>query len=509
MDKKGKLYALLVGINQYQNPAVKNLEYAVADVEGLKNFMMQRMGISEDNHICLVNPTPGDLERVPIRNQMLKYLNDYSTAPMESDDTFIFYFAGHGYEKNEVQYLLTVDSNPESEELLEDTAVSIPRLRKYLKKIRAGNQLLILDACRNDPHNLERGVDANTTDGSIMARDIAVIAKDMQKRNLRKFAIITASREGQVSFEYPDGKHSWFCFNLLECLKEEPGPMVDILTLNEKIIDRMKQRAWKELPIAVSQFPDIIIMGGRLTLNLAKARTEQHKSVKKEREVNRLILDFYTGDNLRKRFYILSQQELRLGRSSQYNDIAARVYPIGEPNDKENPNWRISRNHLKIFFESEKFKLVDEGSTYGTFLNDQPVIGNKSDPLFDGDMINLGGVLSLKVNIFYNASSQRVSSLRLRRFENQPECKEEYILIVNEAMIGKNPGCCLEINDRSVSGIEARIYLDKYQFYFQNLDQHGIYSINRNKISYKEHILLNTGIILQKGEIKFEIRRHY
>ena len=359
MDKKERLYALFVGINQYQNPAVKDLEYAVADVEGLKNFMTEWMGLTGDNYISLVNPSSDDPDKIPTRKLMLEYLDDYSKAPMGADDTFIFYFAGHGYEKNEIQYLLAVDSNPKSKELLEDTAVPIPRLRKYLKKIRAGNQLLILDACRNDPHNLERGAGSNRTDGTMMARNIAVIAKDMQKRNLRKFAIITASGEGQVSYEYPKGKHSWFCYNLLECLKKEQGPLVDILTLNKKISERMRESAWKELPIAESQVPDIIIKGGNLTLPLRIYQTVRDEKVVREKTVleihvegkpNNPIINLYVEDKIKKRIYVFSDRQIKIGRSKQDNDIAARVYPLGAPNDKENPNWKISRKHLKIFF---------------------------------------------------------------------------------------------------------------------------------------------------------------
>jgi pSer/pThr/pTyr-binding forkhead associated (FHA) protein len=427
MDKKGMLYALLVGINQYQNPAVKNLEYAVADVEGLKNFMMERMGLLEDNHISLVNPSPGDLDRIPLRSLMLKYLNDYSTAPMEPDDTFIFYFAGHGYEKNETQYLLAVDSNPESEELLEDTAVSIPRLRKYLKKIQAGNQLLILDACRNDPHNLERGVNANKTDGSIMARNIAIIAKDMHKRSLRKFAIITASKEGQVSYEYPEGKHSWFCFNLLECLKEEPGPMVDILTLNEKIIDRMQQRAWKEFPGAQSQFPDIFIYGGRFLLPISTVPGVEQKEAGNKKEHSFIIEAdvFKLKDSQIVIVNLLKRNEIEIGhlKRSEFSQ---------KPNDINFRFIDISREHIVLTWKQKsRCYIKDRGSTHGTFLNGKKLDKDRDFLLGSGDRIQIGKIITYE---FVTENGHYIMKSITR------EVKKGLIMMMDEEQITDIPG---------------------------------------------------------------------
>ena len=497
MNKKERLYALFVGINHYQNPAVSDLEYAVADVEGLKNFMTARMGLSEDNCISLVNPSSDDLDKIPTRKLLLEYLDKYSKAPMGPDDTFIFYFAGHGYEKNETQYLLAVDSNPDSEELLEDTAVPIPRLRKYLKKVQAGNQLLILDACRNDPHNLERGAGSNRTDGTVMARDIAVIAKDGQKNNLRKFAIITASGEGQVSYEYPNGKHSWFCYHLLECLKNEPGPLVDMLALNEKITQRMQERAWKELPTAGAQLPHITIEGGRFTLPIeTNPKVKQGKDEKGENEIKRLIMDVINEKKRVKRFYIFPRSELKLGRSSQENDILTRVYPVGDTKDKNNPNWMISREHLKISYDNENFQLVDINSTSRTFLNGKPVTGDKGVRLSDGDVVNLGGVLNLKVNLFCDEACRHVNALRLRRIENQPEWEEEYIILLKEASIGSKDCNCLRIDWSDLKNPDGWIYLKSGQLFFKNLNNETVFSVNNKKIGVNEEFLLDNDVVV-------------
>lgn len=281
MDIKGKLYSLFVGINQYQNPAVRDLKYAAADVEGLKDFLMDRMGLTEDNLISLVCPAT-NLHKVPLRGRLLKSIDNFTKKAMAPEDTFIFYFAGHGYSKNEIHYLLTPDSDPGSEALLEDTAISIPILMKYLKNIKAGHQLLILDACRNEPMNLGRGIGSGPTDTVSIVRDITTIARDEKKKYFKRFAVLNACREGQVSLEYPEGQHSWFCYNLLETLKAHKDPVVDILSLNEKITRRMQQLAWKELPEAESQLPDISITGGRFLLYISNVPEKETEGVVKK-----------------------------------------------------------------------------------------------------------------------------------------------------------------------------------------------------------------------------------
>lgn len=170
MSATGEVYALLVGINDYKCEAVRKLQFAVADVLAFREFLRERMGIKPQNCTILSNP-------VPWKNDLLGELDAFSNHPMGSDDTFILYFAGHGFALDGASYLLTFESDPSSADLLEDTAIPLSRIARYLRRMRAGQQLLILDACRNEPSTHARGTASSCMD-AVMARDIAAMTKE-------------------------------------------------------------------------------------------------------------------------------------------------------------------------------------------------------------------------------------------------------------------------------------------------------------------------------------------
>lgn len=103
----------------------------------------------------------------------------------------LFYFAGHGIQVNGENYLIPVDADIESEADVRYEAVSAGRILDHLKL--AGNQMniIILDACRNNPFS--RSMRSETTGlarmdaptGSIMAYATAPgsVAADGEGRN--------------------------------------------------------------------------------------------------------------------------------------------------------------------------------------------------------------------------------------------------------------------------------------------------------------------------------------
>jgi uncharacterized caspase-like protein len=217
MSTAGEVYALLIGINDYECEAVRKLQFAVADVLAFREFLRERMGVKPKNCSILSCPDAGS-GVVPRRNNLLRELGKFSKAPMGSDDTFVLYFAGHGFARDGTSYLLAVDSDPGSSILLKQTAISLEIVHELLSEVRAGQQLLILDACRNEPLAHARGATSSCMD-AVMARDIAAMARERVDDNpqeacaLRARAILSACNEGQASYEYPKGRQGWFSHN--------------------------------------------------------------------------------------------------------------------------------------------------------------------------------------------------------------------------------------------------------------------------------------------------------
>lgn len=95
------------------------------------------------------------------------------------------------------------------------------------------------------------------------------------------------------------------------------------------------------------------------------------------------------GPNLHQE-YTLPRHDLSLGRSAK-NDIV-----FGDP--------EISRQHAQIAYQQGSYFIADWGSTNGTFVNGQRVIGQTR--LQDGDEIELGDAVRLEFQV---AASQAVT----------------------------------------------------------------------------------------------------
>ena len=175
MSKQGDIYALLVGINNYECEAVRGLHFAVADVVAFRRLLTERMGLKPENSVLLSCPAV-ESAWTPRRAEVLRALDRFSAAPMRSEDTFVLYFAGHGFASDDTSFLLTVDSDPGSLNLLGETAISLATVKRFIQGIRAGQQLLILDACRNEPTTLTRDAGSSCFNAA-MARDVAAVVR--------------------------------------------------------------------------------------------------------------------------------------------------------------------------------------------------------------------------------------------------------------------------------------------------------------------------------------------
>ena len=264
------LYALLVGINLYESRALRPLQFATADVLAFRELLRRRMALRDADCIVLTSPPTGGAA-VPRRVEVLRALDRLSKAPMGERDTFVLYFAGHGFVAGEGGYLCTTDSEPGSEQLLQSTAVSLEELRRFTQSIGAGQQILILDACRNEPTTLSRSAGSASLNEA-MARDIVALARPEagagRGSSFASRAILSACWQGQVSYEFPQGHQGWFCYNLLQCLREHPEAEIEIGALTELVRHRMKENAWRELPEAESQEPHIIVEGRPVRLHM-------------------------------------------------------------------------------------------------------------------------------------------------------------------------------------------------------------------------------------------------
>jgi hypothetical protein len=81
----------------------------------------------------------------------LKMAIDQFGDSLKGSDVGLFYFAGHGVQVKGLNYLIPVDANVISEKMVEYDCVEAGRVLAYMEDARTSVNLMILDACRDNP----------------------------------------------------------------------------------------------------------------------------------------------------------------------------------------------------------------------------------------------------------------------------------------------------------------------------------------------------------------------
>lgn len=131
----GKYYALVIGINEYADPQITNLDRPIQDAEMFYNTITTRYTFDRENVRFLRNATYADI---------VESL-DYFAKVVGREDNFLIFYAGHGYwdRESEVGYWLPADARRSSKVAWFRNST----LRDYLREIKSKHTLLISDAC--------------------------------------------------------------------------------------------------------------------------------------------------------------------------------------------------------------------------------------------------------------------------------------------------------------------------------------------------------------------------
>ena len=128
-------YGLFIGINDYMDEQINDLEYPIQDAKEMYNVLNKKYGFKNDNSIILENPS---------RAEIINTFDDLAMRVTNTDQLLIFY-AGHGKwdEKLEQDYWLSKDAQKESKAQW----LSNGTIRDYIRGINSKHTLLIADAC--------------------------------------------------------------------------------------------------------------------------------------------------------------------------------------------------------------------------------------------------------------------------------------------------------------------------------------------------------------------------
>lgn len=221
---------MVVGVSDYEDPEITDLSFAARDAAEVAGALREDCGFDE---IRLLHSGG---EREPTLGKVLDALRNLSPLITE-DDLFLLYFAGHGIHMDGEGYLLTTDSRIRMPQLL---SLQLKVLRGCLSRLDCTQRVLILDACRNDPHK-GRG-DADNRLSRDFSRDIVAMAGAHSLEVTPTTCILCSCSEGQRAYEWPDRQHGAFTYYLLDGLRggaREADGALSVQGLSEYVAGRV------------------------------------------------------------------------------------------------------------------------------------------------------------------------------------------------------------------------------------------------------------------------------
>jgi len=213
-------YAVIVGVDEYQDPDIGRLQFACADARALRDALTDpQTGLFASENVTLLTTGARDPALVPERLNVLQAVAGLKSR-LRPDDRLLFFFAGHGStdEKGVGNYLLPQDVT------LETVSLQGIKLREEILNVLEGcparDQVVIIDACHSGLREGMRADDAQSR--AVVVQGIGdALTKFGQNRSGR--AVICSSSRDQLSNEDKQLRHGVFTYYLVEGLRALAG----------------------------------------------------------------------------------------------------------------------------------------------------------------------------------------------------------------------------------------------------------------------------------------------
>lgn len=207
-----KRWALIIGVDAYEDPQINGLEAASNDANALASALISHGGFSKDQVIIL--SSSGLPRNRPSRGNILRRLSNLQGV-VPADGLLVVAFAGHGIERSGRAYLLPSDAQiSENVALLEETAINVEVVKNWIRNTGVGQVVMIVDACRNDPV-AGRGDEENRLTETYTRG----FRFDVRNQEVKAFATLYATDIGYRAYEDKDKKQGYFTSALVEGLR--------------------------------------------------------------------------------------------------------------------------------------------------------------------------------------------------------------------------------------------------------------------------------------------------
>ena len=212
--REGKRFAVLIGIGDYQNPAITDLAYATADAKSIYDLLTDpgRGGFAKEN-VKLI------LGCEATRRKIVDAIGDWLFRRAGPEDEVFIYYAGHGaVEKDRTgiepdglsKYLVPADADPHK---LFVTGIANTELARLIQALNTKRLVFFLDSCYSaGTTGLGRALTTTGFRAGSLSGDLyGQLAGTGQ-------AVVAAAKPNQVALELSSMGHGLFTKFILDGL---------------------------------------------------------------------------------------------------------------------------------------------------------------------------------------------------------------------------------------------------------------------------------------------------
>ena len=238
-------YAVLIGIDKYEDPRIPNLTFARADAQGIHEVLVDpELGRFPPENVTLL--TDEEATERQIRTVIGRDLRRSAGA----DDLVFIYYAGHGsaeidpkcaYQDGLEKYIIPADAELDN---LFSTAIAMNHIQTFFKRIEAKQILFFIDSCYSGEAGGRTFQNPNFTKRAAMTNDF------LEAFSGEGRLVVTACDVNEVSLETTEAKHGLFTYHLIEGLKgkadTDKDGFVSMHELYSYVFDKVSQEARKK-----------------------------------------------------------------------------------------------------------------------------------------------------------------------------------------------------------------------------------------------------------------------
>jgi hypothetical protein len=233
-------WALVVGINQFNDRRINPLQYAAKDAKDFAAVLTSRdIGRFPPDHVRV-------LTNEQATTKAIKENLNWLARSAKEDDLVVIYLSSHGSPREMdtagVSYVVTYDTDVSTQDTLYATALPMVDLADAVRfRIKAQRVVIFLDTCFSGA--AIPGAKALVG----VSQDSIGVSPD--KLNLIRQGVgrvvIASSQANERSWESDSLKNGYFTYYLIEGLKQNKG-LISIEKLYEYVKDKVSQQVRKE-----------------------------------------------------------------------------------------------------------------------------------------------------------------------------------------------------------------------------------------------------------------------